>query len=136
MKAFNIILRILCAVILFQTLFFKFSGAPESVYIFTELHAEPVGRFLSGIIELIAGILLLVPSTQIFGALLTFAIMLGAILSHIFVLGFNIQNDGGLLFSLALFVFSGSGIILYLNRFEIVELLNKKLNINLLSFLK
>ena len=110
-KHFILALRLVSAVILLQTLFFKFTAAPESVYIFTTLHAEPFGRIFSGVAELVAAILLLVPATQILGALMAAGIMVGAVASHIFVLGLVIQDDGGLLFSLALIVLVSSGLV-------------------------
>ncbi|HMQ11254.1 MAG TPA: DoxX family protein [Oligoflexia bacterium] len=97
--------RIIPAVILLQTLFFKFTGAPESIYIFSTLGVEPWGRYLSGIAELLAAILILIPATTYYGSLLTLMIMLGAIASHILFLGITVQNDGGLLFMLACITF-------------------------------
>ena len=84
------ILRILAALIMLQTLFFKFSGAEESVYIFTQMHVEPWGRYLTGVFELIASILILYRPTIFFGALIAFGIMSGAILSHLTILGIEI----------------------------------------------
>ena len=66
---------------------FKFSGAEESVYIFTKLGIEPFGRIGSGIVELIASILILIPRTTLLGALLALGIMTGAIFSHLTKLG-------------------------------------------------
>ena len=104
------------AVILLQTLFFKFTGAEESVYIFSTLGAEPWGRIGSGVIELIASILLLAPATAPFGALLTMGVMAGAIMSHLTILGIEIKGDGGLLFGLALTAFAGSAVVLVIRR--------------------
>ncbi len=98
------IARILAAVILVQTLFFKFTGSAESVYIFSTLGVEPWGRWLSGAVELVAAVLLLIPSTGWLGALLGLGVMLGAIASHLTRLGIVVQDDGGLLFGLALTV--------------------------------
>lgn len=113
------VLQILVAVILLQTLFFKFTGAEESVYIFSQLGAEPWGRIGSGVIELIAAILLLTPRTTTLGAILALGTISGAILSHLFKLGLVIKDDGGLLFGLALVVFFCSGLILLIHRREI-----------------
>lgn len=113
------ILRLIAAVILLQTLFFKFTGAPESVYIFTKVGAEPWGRIGSGVVELIAAILLLWPRFTWLGSILALGMMAGAILSHLTVLGIEVQGDKGLLFGLALTVFIASGINLYLHRAEI-----------------
>jgi putative oxidoreductase len=113
------ILQLVVAGILLQTLFFKFAGAAESVYIFSTLGAEPWGRIGSGVVELMAAILLLVPATTTIGAALTLAVITGAILSHLTVLGIEVQGDGGLLFGLAITVFVASGVILLLRRGEI-----------------
>ncbi len=112
-------LQLAVAGILLQTLFFKFTGAAESVYIFSTLGAEPWGRIGSGVAELIASILLLTPATATLGAALALALMVGAIGSHLAVLGIEIQGDGGLLFALAVIVFTASATILVLRRGEI-----------------
>jgi len=112
-------LQLLVAGILLQTLFFKFTGAAESVYIFSTLGVEPWGRIGSGIVELIASILLLVPATTTIGAALAMGVISGAIVSHLTVLGIEVQGDGGLLFALALIVFIASAVILVLRRAEI-----------------
>jgi putative oxidoreductase len=113
------VLRITAAIILLQTLFFKFTAAPESVYIFTKVGAEPWGRIGSGVVELIAAILILTPRFTWLGSLLAIAVMAGAILSHLTVLGIEIQGDKGLLFALALIVFVCSTVNLLLHRTEI-----------------
>jgi putative oxidoreductase len=109
-------LRIVAAVILLQTLFFKFTGAPESIYIFSKVGLEPWGRIGSGVAELIAAILILIPPTTWLGAGLALAVMLGAIFSHLTVLGIAVMGDGGLLFGLALAVAACSVILLFLQR--------------------
>lgn len=108
--------QIVVAAILLQTLFFKFTGAEESIYIFTKLGLEPWGRIGSGVAELAAGLLLLVPSTAALGALLALGAITGAIVSHLTVLGIEVQGDGGLLFALACIVFAGSAVVLWLRR--------------------
>lgn len=95
----------IAAAILLQTLYFKFTGAPESVFIFSELGVEPFGRIGLGIVELIAAVLLIIKRTSFVGALMGLGIMTGAIFSHLFVLGLVVQNDGGTLFGLAILVF-------------------------------
>jgi uncharacterized membrane protein len=96
------ILRLVPAIILLQTLFFKFTVSEESVYIFTKLNAEPYGRIGSGIVELAAAILLLYPRTTFWGAVIGFGTMAGAVVSHLLVLGIEVKDDGGTLFALAL----------------------------------
>jgi len=113
------ICRIAAAAILLQTLFFKFTAAPESVYIFTRVHAEPWGRIGSGLVELIAAVLILIPRTIWAGALLALGVMAGAIVSHLTVLGIEVMGDGGLLFALALIVFGTSAAVLVLHRTQI-----------------
>ncbi len=112
-------LQLLVAGILMQTLFFKFTAADESVYIFTTLGLEPWGRLASGVAELIAAILLVAPATTIWGAILAMGIMVGAIMSHLTTLGIDVKGDGGLLFALALTVFLGSAIVLLIRRADI-----------------
>ena len=110
------------ALILLQTLFFKFTGAEESKYIFSTLMGaqnEWIGRIGSGIVELIAAILLLIPSTVWLGALLALGVSAGAIFSHLTQLGFVVKDDGGLLFGLACTVFVASLITLYIHRLQI-----------------
>lgn len=109
-------LRIMSAIILFQTLYFKFSAAPESVYIFETLHVEPWGRWFAGISELVAGLLLIVPGLEILGAFAAAGIMIGAISAHFLFLGIVVQDDGGLLFAMACLVLISSSIILYFQK--------------------
>jgi putative oxidoreductase len=113
------LLRIVVAIILLQTLYFKFTGAKESAYIFTTLGMEPWGRIGSGIAELIACALLLYPRTVTVGALLSAGIISGAIVSHLTKLGIVVEDDGGFLFALACVVLIGSLAILYIHRAEI-----------------
>ena len=115
------IFRIIVAIILVQTLFFKFTGAEESKYIFTKLMGdyEAVGRIGSGMVELIASILLLIPGTAWLGALIALATVTGAILSHLTILGIMVKDDGGLLFGLAVTVFILSAAILFIHRRDI-----------------
>ena len=111
--------RIAVAIILLQTLFFKFTGAEESVYIFSTLGAEPWGRLASGAVELAAAALLVYSPTAAIGATLALGTMAGAILSHLTILGIEIKDDGGLLFGLALIVFVASGAIVFLRRADL-----------------
>lgn len=121
------ILRIAVAVILSQTLYFKFTGAEESIYIFTALGVEPYGRIGTGILELITVILILIPETILIGALLGSGIMVGAILSHLFVLGIEVENDGGTLFALANITLFSCLTLIFLNRDKLSNLLKLKL---------
>ena len=111
--------RFVIAVILGQTLWFKFTGAPESVFIFTKLGAEPWGRFGSGVMEALAVALVLWPALSVLGALFTAGAMLGAIGAHVFVLGLEVQGDGGLLFGMALTALLGSAAVLWLDRAQL-----------------
>jgi len=118
-KVLSWVLRIMAAVILLQTLFFKFTAAPESVYIFTKVGAEPWGRIGSGVIELVAAVLLLTPRFSWLGSAIAIGVMAGAIVSHLSVLGIELQGDKGLLFALALIVFVSSSVNLLIHRAEI-----------------
>ena len=108
--------RITAAVILLQTLFFKFTAAPESVYIFTRVGLEPWGRIGSGVVELIAALLLFVPGFKWLGAALAIGVLSGAIMSHLTVLGIVVMNDGGLLFLLALITVGCCAVVLFIER--------------------
>lgn len=120
----NLALKIVPAVILLQTLYFKFSAAPESVYIFETLGLEPFGRIGIGILELITAILILIPKTTWAGALLGIGLMAGAIFSHLTQLGIIVQNDGGTLFILAAVTLIFCVILAWLNRHQIPILKN------------
>lgn len=127
MKVLTLILKLTAAVIMLQTLVFKFSGSEESVFIFSKLGVEPWGRIAAGISELIASILILIPRTTLIGALMGVGIMLGAIASHIGVLGIVVMNDGGQLFIYALLVLVACAGLVYLNSNKIPQLLKLKL---------
>jgi uncharacterized membrane protein YphA (DoxX/SURF4 family) len=114
------VLQGVAAAILFQTLFFKFTAAEESVYIFSQLGVEPWGRIGSGIIELIACVLLLVPRAVAWGALLAMAVVSAAVLSHLTKLGIVVKDDGGLLFILAMVVLAASLGIVIIRRRELL----------------
>lgn len=122
MKTINLfswVLRIVVAVILLQTLYFKFTAHPDSVYIFSKLGAEPYGRIGLGIVELITSCLILIPRTKIIGIFLSFGIMCGAISAHLLVIGVQIKGDGGGLLTLAAIVFVSCVLLLILHRKEL-----------------
>tara|TARA_R110002020_G_scaffold63170_2_gene168658 strand:- start:18156 stop:18536 length:381 start_codon:yes stop_codon:yes gene_type:complete len=105
MKIISWSLRILPALILLQTLFYKFTAAPESVHIFSQLGAEPYGRWGLGLVELFTSISILIPKTSLYGAIIGSILMAGALGSHLLVLGISVQGDGGKLFVLAVTTF-------------------------------
>ena len=115
--------RLAAAAIMLQTLIFKFTAAPESVFIFSEVgkfahlpFMEPWGRIGTGVAELMASLLILIPATTWLGALLALGIMGGAVATHLFILGIQVQGDHGTLFSLALAVIVCSIVLLFLDR--------------------
>ena len=112
-KNLLLVFRIIVAFILIQTLYFKFTAHPDSVYIFTKVGLEPFGRIGIGVLELISAILILIPRTIWAGAGLTLGILGGAIMMHLTQLGIEINNDGGTLFYMALGTFIISAIILF-----------------------
>ncbi len=131
MKAKNIlslILRAVAAIIMLQTLYFKFMGAPESVYIFTAVGIEPWGRIGTGIAELIASALLLWQPTIVIGSLMGIGIMLGALLTHLFILGIVVQDDGGQLFIYALIVLLACIALLRIHSDQLIIYRNKLLS--------
>ena len=124
-------LRLVAGGIMLQTLFFKFTASPESVYIFTSLGMEPFGRIGIGLLELIASILILVPRTTAFGALLGLGLMSGALFFHFTKLGIEVQGDAGLLFIYALLVFISSAILVVAHKNQILRLFSKRRLISL-----
>lgn len=119
MKIVSWILSLIVAVILLQTLFFKFTGSAESIYIFERTGLGDLGRIGSGIIELFASVLILIPRTRAIGAILAFGTICGALFFHLTSLGIEVMNDGGTLFYMAIAVFICSLNLLYLHRKEI-----------------
>lgn len=108
--------QIIAAVILAQTLFFKFTGAAESVALFSKLGVEPFGRYGAGVTELLVVILLLTPRKAWIGAFLGMGVMSGAILAHLTVLGIESDGDGGYLFILALITFLCCSLVAYIRK--------------------
>jgi uncharacterized membrane protein YphA (DoxX/SURF4 family) len=108
-----------------QTLFFKFTAADESVYIFSKIGMEPWGRIGTGVLELIASILILYPKTTASGALLAIGLMGGAIWFHLTKLGISVKNDGGQLFIYALTVFLASLVLVFVYRSDFNNYIKK-----------
>jgi len=111
--------QIVAAVILGQTLYFKFSAAPEAVALFTKLGVEPWGRLGLGVVELVAVALLLVPRTAALGGAVAVGLMVGAVGSHLGPLGIEVEGDGGQLFLLALVTLVAGGVVAWLRRREL-----------------
>ncbi|MCU0429158.1 MAG: DoxX family protein [Cytophagaceae bacterium] len=124
-NTFSWVLKLCAAVILLQTLYFKFTAHPDSVLIFSALGVEPWGRVGLGIIELIVAVAILIPKTQLIGMISCLSIMVGAILSHLLVLGIQVASDGGGLFTLALAVFLASSIFLWMHKKDVLSLVKK-----------
>jgi hypothetical protein len=110
--------QILTAGILAQTLFFKFTYAPETQVIFAERGGRPAATAV-GLAELFCVVLLLIPRTAGLGAASSLTVISGAIFTHLTSLGIRIKDpstgegDGGLLFGLALAVAVSSLVVLY-----------------------
>lgn len=122
--------RLVAAVIMVQTLYYKFTAAEESVYIFTTVGMEPWGRIGVGVLELIASILTLLNATAWLGAALALGLMAGAIVMHVTLLGIEVKGDGGQLFLYAIIVALTSVVILIFNKRTIANLLMKVLKKN------
>lgn len=121
-------LRLISAVIMLQTLFFKFTASPVSVHIFTSVGIEPWGRIGTGILELIASILLLIPRTTVLGAILGLGLMVGAMLTHFIFLGiavvFEGKSDNGQLFALAVITALCCAILIWLSKDKLIQYIN------------
>lgn len=128
-KIAYIVARLAAAFIMGQTLYFKFTGSPESMYIFKMVGMEPWGRWLIGILELIAVVLLLIPRAAWAGGLLAVGLMIGAIGMHLTILGVEVMDDKGQLFYYALIVFLSGLFVVFNNKDKILtEVLPKILN--------
>ena len=125
LKYLDVIAKVLAAFIMLQTLYFKFSASPESVYIFTKIGLEPIGRIGTGIGEMIASILILIPRTTWLGALGAIGLMAGALFFHFTVLGIVVMDDGGQLFIYACLVLLCAGYLLIRNKQVPLALFNK-----------
>lgn len=119
------VLKIIAALIMLQTLFFKFSAAPESVYIFTKVGIEPWGRIGTGIVELIASALILIPRTAWLGAFIAIGTMAGAITTHALLLGIEVMGDKGQLFYMALITLICSLLVLITERESALKFINQ-----------
>lgn len=118
MKKIIFVLKIIAAIIMMQTLFYKFSGAQESVDLFTKLAGENEAymRVGTGVLELIASVLLFIPKSIWFGAFMTIGLMSGAILGHLTKIGISHNNDGGLLFGAAIFILIVGVLVLFIEK--------------------
>lgn len=119
MLVFSWVLRIMIALIFIQTLYFKFTAHPDSVFIFTKLGAEPFGRIGVGFVELITSILILLPRTKILGIILSFGVICGALFSHLLVIGVETKGDNGGLFILALIVLASCIALFFVHKNEV-----------------
>lgn len=117
--------RLVAAFIMMQTLYFKFTAAEESVFIFTSVGMEPWGRLGVGTLELIASVLLVIPSTVWAGSLLAFGLMAGAIMMHLTLLGIEVKGDGGQLFIYALIVTVCAAFSFFQSRSQLPEFIRK-----------
>lgn len=128
MKTITIFLwiaRLAAAFIMLQTLYFKFTAQPESVFIFSSIGLEPWGRIGTGVAELLASILILYPRTSWFGALMGIGIMAGAIVTHLFLLGIEVMGDGGQLFFMALITTICCAFVVYQEKATIFGFIKK-----------
>ena len=118
------ILRLVAAVIMLQTLYFKFSGHPQSVHLFTILGMEPWGRIGTGVLELIASLLILYPRTTGYGALLGMGLMGGAIFFHLTKLGIIFDGDA-VLFTYAVITFISCALLTFFYRKALIKLVGR-----------
>lgn len=126
LKYIDVIVKIIAAFIMLQTLYFKFSASPESVYIFSKIGMEPIGRIGTGIGELIASLLILIPRTTWLGAIGAIGLMGGALFFHFTVLGIIVMDDGGQLFIYACLVLLSSAYLLIRNREVVFAFIGNK----------
>lgn len=109
----NSMLTVIITIIVLQSVYFKFTGGAEMVYVFRALNVEPFGRYLSALMEFAACMLLYFQKTRLLGATLTMFLMLLAMLAHFCFLGLEVLGDAAIMFMLALMTFSLSSILIY-----------------------
>jgi uncharacterized membrane protein YphA (DoxX/SURF4 family) len=119
------ILRLVPAIILLQTLYFKFTAHPQSVKLFTEIGMEPYGRIGTGIIELIAAILILIPRFTGYGAILGLIMMTGALYFHLTKIGIYFDGDP-VLFLYALVTFISCAILIFIYKKQLEKQLKRR----------
>lgn len=112
----SLIIRIIISIIYIQTSYFKLTGHPDSVYIFSKLGIEPYGRFGAGVIELMISPLLLINKTKLLSIIVSLGIIIGIIVSHLYIIGINIKGDNGSLFTLAIIIFILNIVLIHLHR--------------------
>ncbi len=120
-KIAYIVARFAAAIIMGQTLYFKFTGSVESIYIFSTVGMEPWGRWMVGLMELIAALLLLIPKTAWAGGVIAVGLMVGAIGMHLTILGIEVMEDKGQLFYYALIVFLCGLYVVFSNKDKILN---------------
>jgi uncharacterized membrane protein YphA (DoxX/SURF4 family) len=123
------VLRLAAAGIMLMTLYYKFTAHPQSVHLFSELGMEPWGRIGTGILELIASVLILYPRTTGIGAGLGAGLMAGAIFFHITRLGIKFDGDYGL-FTMAVLAFVSCIILLVIHRKQVLNLLGRRMTVS------
>ena len=123
----SFVIRIAISLIYLQTLYFKFTAHPDSVYIFSKLGLEPYGRIGIGMLELIVAILLVLNKTKLLSIIVSLGIITGAIASHLLVIGITIKEDHGGLFTLAIIIFTLNIVLIYLHKTDFSKILNSKI---------
>jgi len=119
------ILRLVPAIILLQTLYFKFTAQPESVQLFTRIGMEPYGRIGTGVLELIAAILILIPRYTGYGAILGLVMMTGALYFHLTKIGIFFGGDA-LLFIYAVVTFVCCALLIFIYKTRLESQLRRK----------
>ena len=107
----HLIPRILVVFIIGQTLPFKYSGHPDSVWIFEQLGWEPWGRYLIALLET-SSIILLLTRWYILGAIMSLSLISAANFMHFTRLGFDVNGDEGYLFQMSIVVILSSLMII------------------------
>ncbi len=116
-KAISWIAQIIAAVIMGQTLFYKFTGHPQTLEIFQEELNMPNGHYIIGALELLACILLILPQSVVYGAILGAGLMTGAIIAHITKLGW--EGERGALGLYAVLTLTSCLVVLIVRRRQI-----------------
>lgn len=81
--------RIFLALVFVSAGIAKLAGVPQMVQVFDAIGAGQWFRYLTGTVEILGAVLLVVPATGFAGGLLLLATMLGAIATHLLLIGGN-----------------------------------------------
>lgn len=121
----NAALKLFPILLFFSSGFAHITSDELSVYIFSHLGVEPVGRYLIGALEISAGFLMILPGRSLEAGIVGAILSLGMIAVHLLFLGTELQGDDSYRFSLATILLTACLGLIFVHRQEIKGLPNK-----------